>query len=148
MQDDQTVPNQTGRCMCGVVSFTATLTRHQASICNCGMCRRWTGAALVAVQTRDIDWQGAEQITTFTSSKWAERGFCSVCGTGLFYRITMAGPYQGSTSVPLGLLDEPNGFELGPEYFIDRKPDSFAFVGERETMTEAEVFAMFAPPES
>ena len=35
------------------------------------------------------------------------------------------------------------------EIYIDKKPDAYAFAGERQTMTEAEVMAMFAaPPES
>ena len=47
--------------------------------------------------------------------------------------------------VALGLFDEPGRLPLASEIYIDRKPDSFAFAGERKRMTAAEVEAMMSP---
>lgn len=133
----------TGRCLCGAVSFSAKGLDPKVTACHCDMCRRWTGGPLLALGGAEIDWSGAEAITTFASSKWAERAFCSVCGSSLYYRVTAEGPFQGVTHLAFGTINDPSGFDLQLEYFIDRKPDAYEFAGEHQRLTEAEVFAKF-----
>jgi len=36
--------------MCGAVTVTADLSRDDLTVCNCDMCRRWTGAAFMSVR--------------------------------------------------------------------------------------------------
>jgi hypothetical protein len=62
----------------------------------------------------------------------------------LFYRITAKGPYEGLTVLAVGALDDPNGLPLDEELCIDRKPDGYAFAGERKQLTEAQMFAAFS----
>lgn len=93
--------------------------------------------------TKSIDWQGKDTLSTIASSDWAERGFCSKCGSSLFYRITAPGKHHGITSVSLGSLEDTTGLPLAKEWFIDKKPETYALAGERPTITEAEAFAMF-----
>lgn len=133
---------RTGKCMCGAVSYTAEIADSQCSACHCGMCRRWTGGPLLAVSAKDIQWQGEDSLATIASSDWAERGFCSKCGSGLYWRITAPGRFEGATSVPLGTLDDQSGLTLSREWFIDKKPDAYALAGEHRCVTEAEAFAM------
>lgn len=128
--------------MCGAVTYTAEV-HGQISACHCGMCRRWGSGPYLAIGADRVEWSGADDITTFTSSAWAERGFCAKCGSNLFYRITAEGKMQGFTSLAFGTLDDPSGVELTREWFIDKKPDAYTLAGERETITEAEVMAMF-----
>ena len=54
-----------------------------------------------------------------------------------------------SPSVSAGALDSLDGMVFDTEVYIDAKPDSHAFAGERKRMTEADVMAMVnaAPPE-
>jgi len=122
----------TGRCMCGAVSFSAEQVPDRFGICHCEMCRRWTGSALlgVAVPTDRVTWHGREHVATFQSSEWAERAWCTRCGTGLYYRVTEQNPWFGSVEIPLGLFDDPDRFSLEHEIYIDIKPSSFAFAGE------------------
>lgn len=136
---------KTGRCMCGAVHFRAEVPTSEASACHCDMCRQWTGSTLVAVTAQDLTWtKGEEHLGMIASSAWAERGFCKRCGSSLLYRVTAEGPYQGHTTVSIGSLDDPSGFEIVREYFIDKKPGAYTFEGEREQLTEAQVQAMFA----
>jgi len=124
--------------MCGAVRFSATDVPTSIGACHCEMCRRWTGSALVGVTvpTKSLTWAGEESISRIQSSSWAERAFCSKCGTGLYFRVTMESDYSNDTEIPLGLFDDPNGFEMTNEIYIDHKPDSFAYAGEgRKTMT-------------
>lgn len=86
-----------------------------------------------------VDFKG-EEPTTYRSSDWAERGFCSKCGTHLFYHLLPSNEYI----VPAGLFqDQP--FELSNEIFIDEKPTFYDFKNETQKMTGQEVFAQFAP---
>jgi hypothetical protein len=119
---------KTGGCMCGAVRFTATDVPESFGICHCEMCRRWAGSALMSVEvpTENLTWQNEAQIATLQSSRWAERAWCRRCGTGLYFRQTMEGTFHGTTDIPLGLFDDPNGFRLTHEIFIDHKPDGFS----------------------
>ena len=135
---------RTGKCLCGAVSYTAKGLKPELGACHCGMCRRWSGGPLLATGTKDVAWQGEDKIRTFKSSDWAERGFCSACGSSLFYRVTAPGPHQGTIQLAFGTLDDQTGFDLNLEWFIDKKPEAYALAGEHKTLTEAQVFAMFA----
>lgn len=129
-----------GRCLCGKVHITANRLNPHIYACHCGMCRKWIGGPLLSVECgTDVMFDGAENISTYASSDWAERGFCKVCGTTMFYRVKESGEYFMSA----GLFDEVK-FELTEQIFIDRKPDYYSFANQTKNMTEAEVFAMFA----
>lgn len=134
-----------GGCLCGAVRFTATDVPTSFGACHCEMCRRWNGSALlgVTVPAGSVTFEG--EIAEYQSSSWAKRGFCPKCGTGIFFRVTQDGPYADEVELPIGLFDDPNGFEMVSEIYIDHKPDSFAFAGEgRKTMTRADCVAKFA----
>ncbi len=146
MSGTETTSTKTGACLCGAVRFSSNEVPAEAGICHCDQCRRWTGVALmgVTVPTHSIVWEGAENIARLQSSEWAERAWCSKCGSSLFYRVTADNEWAGGTEIPVGLFDDPNGFALKNEIFIDHKPDSFAFAGEgRKEMTRAQCVAMF-----
>ena len=129
--------------MCGAVQFTAKDVSDEGSACHCGMCRRWAGGPWIGVSVKSVEWRGGDALQVVKSSAWAERGFCNRCGSGLFYRVTAEGKYQGMTSISLGALDDQSGITLTKEWFIDRKPDAYALEGDRKRVTEAEVAAMF-----
>ena len=80
----------TGQCFCGAVRFTLEWPSKWVAHCHCSMCRRAHGAAFVtwvgmdATRVRIEDDAGA--LRWFSSSPGAERGFCSRCGSSLFFR--------------------------------------------------------------
>jgi hypothetical protein len=86
-----------------------------------------------------VDIEGEEHVTVFDSSAWAERGFCSKCGSHLFYRLKQKGQVIASA----GLFDDQTGFTFDHQVFIDEKPDYYDFANETRNMTAAEVFATF-----
>lgn len=135
-----------GQCMCGAVTFTATVTGN-FGVCHCEMCRRWTGSALFGVSVPEAAMQiiKGDTIKTIRSSEWASRAFCGECGSGLWYRFDKGVDDGGGFEVPIGLFDDPNGFTLTREIFVDQKPDSFALTGDHQRLTKAETMAMFAP---
>jgi len=98
---------------------------------------------LFAVSCEGVSFEDESALGVVDSSAWAQRGFCTKCGTGLFYRITAEGPMKGVTSVTLGTLDDPTGLTLVKEWFSDKRPDVYELAGDRECVTEAQVLAMF-----
>lgn len=134
-----------GRCMCGAVRVDATPERQSMSACHCDMCRQWTSGALVCFPVDSGSLKVEGPVRTYVSSDWAERAFCETCGSALWYRITAEGPHQGQTQLSAGLFANAGGLPLRLELYIDRKPEGYAFAGERRQMTEAEVIAAFGP---
>ncbi len=133
----------TGTCLCGSVSITADFETKTFGACHCGMCRKWAGGpGLMVNDPQNIKFKGEENITVYDSSAWAQRGFCKKCGTHLFYRLK-----QGDfINFPLGLFPDQDSYKFRSQIFTDRKPKSYDFANKTENMTEAEVFAKFAPP--
>ncbi|MGB0866441.1 MAG: GFA family protein [Granulosicoccaceae bacterium] len=134
----------TGQCLCGKVRFRAQEASVHTGACHCGMCVKWGGGPLLAVDcgTR-VSFDGEQHITRFQSSEWAERGFCSECGTHLFYHLKGAEQYM----LPAGLFDDQSKLQMDHQIFIDKKPAHYSFANQTQNMTEAEVFAKYAPPE-
>ncbi len=139
--------DRTGRCMCGAVTLTARGVPDEFGACHCDMCRRWTGAAFLAtaVPEGNVRFFGTEHIKRVQSSAWAERAWCDLCGTHLWYRVTDGGVWSGNFELPIGLFDDTAGMRLVSEIYHDVKPDAFAFAGDTKKMTRAEVFAKFRP---
>ncbi|CAN5912030.1 GFA family protein [soil metagenome] len=80
----------TGECLCGAVRFSAESPSIWSAHCHCTMCQRAHGAAFVT-------WVGVEVgksevrdpdgvLSWYDSSDEAQRGFCSRCGSSLFFR--------------------------------------------------------------
>jgi hypothetical protein len=127
-----------GQCLCGAVSFTCSSPSPGVDACHCSTCQGWGGGPLLAVDCgSDIAFQGADHISIYASSQWAERAFCQDCGSHLFYRLK----HDGKHIVPVGLFRDGPAFHLDHQIFIDEKPDYFSFANVTHNMTGAEVFA-------
>lgn len=86
-----------------------------------------------------VEFEGQENISVFSSSDWAERGFCNNCGSHLFYRLKES----GQLFMPVGLFDQEEQFHFDHQIFIDKKPSYYSFANVTNNMTEEEVFAKF-----
>ena len=138
-----------GHCLCGSVTVRATPVRRHVEACHCHMCRKWSGVAYLGVQCgTSAESEGEEHIVRYRSSEWAERGFCGKCGSSLFFHYLPKGTY----GLLAGLFPDDALEPLAEEIFIDEKPDYYAFAGDAEKLTGAEVMAKFglgaAPGES
>ena len=95
-----------GGCLCGAVRYRATAAPVRAVICHCSMCRRHSGApamAFVHFPVSSFAWVRGVP-ARYRSSRYAERGFCSVCGSTLSMHEEVLGD---RVQVALGSLDEP-----------------------------------------
>ena len=104
---------------------------------------KWGGGPLLAIEGgSNVQFDGADSISVFSSSAWAERGFCRTCGSHLFYRLKKEGHYW----VPVGLLDEKEAWVFDQQVFIDEEPPFYSFANETKKLTGAELFAQYSAP--
>ena len=117
----------TGRCLCGDVRFVLRGDVIEAGACHCTQCQRWSGPYWSAVTVRQDELvleNGQESIAWYPSSEHAERGFCVLCGSSLFWREQRAEAV--SVDVSLGALDQPAGIEVGYHIHVASAGDSYA----------------------
>lgn len=133
-----------GKCLCGAVGIVASAINTNVGACHCNMCRKWGGGPLMAVDCgTGVSFSGEEHLTVYDSTEWAERGFCSKCGTHIFYRLKESRQHI----IPAGLLDCEDEYIFDHQIFIDEQPKYYCFSNKTENMTGAEVFAKFGSPE-
>lgn len=131
-----------GQCACGAISIKAENIEHKVGACHCSTCRKMAAGPYLSVQAAGpVELNGKEYMTTYQSSDWAERSFCSRCGTHLFYRLKEPELFY----ISVGLFDDAEDLVFDHQIFIDSKPDFYEFKNKTHDMTGAEVFAMFAP---
>lgn len=130
-----------GSCLCGGVTIVIASEKETFDVCHCGMCRKWGGGPAFTIDGGDdFEIKGIELIATYNSSAWAERGFCSRCGTHLFYRLKEA----DFRNFSFGLFTGTDDFKFQTQIFIDSKPRNYEFANSTENLTEAEVLAKFS----
>ena len=86
---------------------------------------------MLAVEVGDIGFSGEEHVGRYDSSRWAERGFCTRCGSSLFYRLKQADRYM----MCLGAFDDQSMFRLEGEIYVDEKPRGYDFAGDHPRQT-------------
>ena len=132
-----------GHCLCGAVRLEFEPKAPEIHACHCETCRRWAGAAFVEIDVEPGTLKVEGPVKSYASSDWAERAWCETCGTTLWYHLTLP-KFDNFYAVSAGLVDDMGGFPMTKEIYIDVKPDGFAFAGDHETQTKAEVEAKFA----
>ncbi|MEC9282546.1 MAG: GFA family protein [Bdellovibrionota bacterium] len=135
----------TGSCLCKSVKFSFSAEKKDFGVCHCSVCRKWGGGPAFVVQsTGDVAIEGEENVQTYQSSEWAERGFCKTCGTHLFYRMKEV----DFCNFNLGTIDGNEDFEFSLQVFTDAKPESYSFSNQTHCMTEKEVLEAFSSKDS
>ncbi|HKE40644.1 MAG TPA: GFA family protein [Casimicrobiaceae bacterium] len=115
-----------GSCLCGAVSFDVAGTlKLQPEACHCSQCRKQTSHVFVGVNVRrkDLTVHGGEQVTWYRSSEKVQRGFCSVCGSALFWNPNIEG-YE-FISIGMGAFEPPTGVRLAKHTFVGDKGDYY-----------------------
>ena len=112
-----------GACNCGAVTFTLAQAPTEATACHCSQCRKQSGHffASANLPKSAVQVAGAEHITWYRSSEKVRRGFCSRCGSWLFWEPLL----RDWTSVALGSLDGPTGLALERHIFVAHKGDYY-----------------------
>ena len=130
-----------GHCLCGAVQLEGR-GAPKIEICHCDMCRRWHGSPAMAVSFEQGVHviAGKDAIHSYKSSDWAERAFCSKCGTTLYYHLIGE---EVIHSAQAGLFELPSGLKIHEEIFVDEQPDYYRFDSNAPRITSAQMFERF-----
>lgn len=115
-----------GSCLCGGVRIEVEGGLElKPQACHCTQCRKQTGHYLAAVNVRRdaLTVHGEDKVSWYRSSEKVRRGFCSVCGSVLFWNPEIEG-YE-YISVAMGLFDGPTGSRLSKHIFVGDKGDYY-----------------------
>ncbi len=113
----------TGRCACGAITYTVDGALRDVWNCHCHRCRRITGhhmagtradAAAVSITGSTLRWWEPDESCGY--------GFCSECGSTLFYRAADRPQYLVITA---GTLDQPTGLRTVAAWWMAEHGDYF-----------------------
>uniref|UniRef100_UPI0038B28EA5 GFA family protein n=1 Tax=Erythrobacter rubeus TaxID=2760803 RepID=UPI0038B28EA5 len=109
----------------------------EVDICHCEMCQRWGGSMYAGIEADGATVKGEELVSVYKSSDWAERAFCSKCGSNLWFRFLPT----GNRTFLAGMFDLPKGLGIKHQIFVDEKPDWYDLVQDSPMKTGAEIIA-------
>ena len=112
-----------GSCLCGRVRFEVTVPLPPPDACHCSQCRKQSGHFFVStdVPRTALTIEGAENVTWFRSSEKVRRGFCSTCGSALFWDPI----YKDRIGIGMGAFEHPTGTRLHIHIHVADKGDYY-----------------------
>lgn len=112
-----------GSCLCGAVRFEVTGPLRPPDACHCVQCRKQSGHFWVStnVARSELNIHGEESLAWFQSSAKVRRGFCSRCGSYLFWDPIE----KDRIAVAMGAVDPPSGTKLGMHIYVAEKGDYY-----------------------
>jgi hypothetical protein len=126
-----------GHCLCGAVTIRVAGGHDpRPGACHCRMCQRWSGGVFLCFEADAAGVAVEGPVTRFASSDFAERAFCTVCGSHLWLRDT--GPDDTTYEFMPGLFDEARDWPLRSEVYADRAMASVRLAGDHPRATQAE----------
>ena len=112
-----------GSCLCGAISVEVTGRLPQPNACHCSQCRKQSGHywASVDVPQETVTIHGADNLTWFHASEKVRRGFCSTCGSFLFWDPIE----KDEIAIAMGAFDQPTETQLEMHIFVADKGDYY-----------------------
>ena len=109
----------TGECLCGGVRYRVAGPLRPIIYCHCRQCRRTSGhfVAATAVAKDALLIEADDSLEWFASSEIASRGFCSRCGSSLFWRPET----RDYVCIMAGTLDESTGLKAVEHIYVKDK---------------------------
>ncbi len=117
-----------GGCLCGAVRYEVRGPLRGVVNCYCTMCQRLHGSygAHSKADKSDIIFLEDRGLKWYASSSRARRGFCSECGSSLFWDS----PNQPGMGILAGTLDQPTTLQTIGHIFVGEKCDFAEIAGD------------------
>ena len=118
---------QTGRCLCGEVTFELTGDLIATAVCHCDHCQRQSGGAfsvnLLAYESQLAitgELKTYEETGENNDNVYVRRRFCPSCGSPIVSELALS---PGIIAVKAGALDDRSGVNPTVEVWcVDRQP--------------------------
>ena len=123
MVDKIREPLATGSCLCGSIRFRVRGPLRDVLVCHCMFCRRMNThvGAYTACAVSDLEIENTRTLRWHRASPRARRGFCSKCGSALFWEPT---PLT-HISIAAGSLNAPTGLKIQAHICLNQKGDYY-----------------------
>lgn len=117
-----------GSCLCGACAYEVHGPLRNVIACHCSQCRKQTGHYLAATNAKLADFRllRQEPLRWYRASDRAQRGFCSQCGSTLFWQADG----QDTISIAAGSLDGPTGLTTEGHIFCADRGDYYMIPAE------------------
>ena len=112
-----------GSCDCQGVVFELIGELRDVVFCHCSQCRKTSGHYWAATQVSkgNLNLIKATSLSWYDSSDKARRGFCSVCGSSMFYERKGI----DKISVSAGSLEIPTSLDRMRHIYVTSKGDYY-----------------------
>ena len=109
-------------CLCGGAQFSLPGPTGDITACHCVQCRKLSGhfAASFDADETCVHWHHRETLMEYQTPGKGRRGFCSRCGSSLWFRSA-----AGEFSVEAGSVTGPTGGRLAGHIFVASKGDYY-----------------------
>jgi len=116
-----------GSCLCGAVTFEVSGALPAPDACHCKKCRKNSGHYLSStdVPRSAVRVHGEEHVTWYNSSEKVRRGFCSTCGSTLFFDPLDRQKHDW-IAISMGAFDTPTGTQIQRHIFVADKGDYYS----------------------
>jgi hypothetical protein len=127
---------QEGGCLCGAVRYRVRAPLSAVLLCHCGQCRRWHGhvGAWTSAPRAAVTITGEAALAWYQSSPGVLRGFCTGCGSSLFWRRADG----AELDIAAGTLDQPTGLATAAHIWVDSRGDYYEIADGLPQHPEAE----------
>jgi hypothetical protein len=112
-----------GSCLCGAVTFEVEGDLPGPDACHCTKCRKHSGHVFAStdVARSAVTIRGGDGVRWYQSSEKARRGFCSTCGSSLFWDPL----FHDWIGIAMGAFDGRTGTHLHVHVFVADKGDYY-----------------------
>ena len=112
-----------GGCLCGAVRYQLKPPLRPVVACHCRQCRRTSGnyVSATAVPRQSFALTSSDALKWYRSSERARRGFCSECGSSLFWSADAL----DTISIMTGTIDGETGLHTVAHICVADKGDYY-----------------------
>ncbi len=112
-----------GSCSCGAVRIEVDGELPPPDACHCTTCRKQSGHFFVStdVPKARVKIEGGGGVAWFQSSEKARRGFCSKCGSPLFWDPV----HRDWIGIAMGAFDGETRTKVAKHIFVSEKGDYY-----------------------
>ena len=117
------VSSKIAKCLCEGVKIKVKGKLRHVINCHCSQCMKTHAnyAAYTACLEEDITFINKKTLKWYKSSNIAKRGFCSVCGASMFYKLLNS----GNISIAAGMFRNPTKLKTHSNIFTKGKLDYY-----------------------
>ena len=112
-----------GSCLCGAVAYEVQGPLREVIGCHCTQCRKQTGHYMASTAAKLDKFRIVKNdgLRWYRSSDMAQRGFCQICGSTLFWQ----GKGRDYVAIAAGSVDGETGQRIAGHIFCADKGDYY-----------------------